>query len=68
LTCRETGIPASVRLELNDLEGLAFDCTVTWRLVKHDIEMREALAKQIGYEVAKATWGTKEEEETVEYP
>lgn len=55
--CRETGIPASVRLDLPEVLGVNLDFAVTERLVEWDLMRDQAQAKRIAFE----TWGGKQD-------
>lgn len=61
LTCRESGIPASVRLELDETLGLDIDNAITLRLIQFDNERAGEQAKRIAYEVSKI-FGSSESE------
>lgn len=54
LTCRESGVRASERLEIAD-KVVAWDLenAVTYRLLKFDNEKQKQMAKMIAYEVSK---------------
>lgn len=73
LTAKHAGQRPSKLAGLIDLFGeddpgcLDFDLTCSLRLLYFDNQRDENFAKQVGYEVAKATWGSKDEEEVVEY-
>lgn len=61
LTCRNTGIPPSIRLNITDeVQAMDADNLVTLRLLQFDQQQAESQAKQIAYEVAMIFLGKKE--------
>lgn len=66
LTCRETGIPASVRLRIQDeVLGLDIDNAVTLRLLRWDGEVKKNDRQALAYEVCKMAFGTKEDDDSI---
>ena len=58
LTCRQSGIPASTRLQIADgMTALDMDNAVSLRLLKFDREVMEQNARLIAYEVGKLLGG-----------
>lgn len=63
LVTRDTGIPASRRLNIRDeVTALSFDLAVSLRLLTFDNERMKGQAKHIAYEVGKLFGGGSDEE------
>jgi hypothetical protein len=58
LTCRETRIPASQRLNItNPIDAMNIDSAVAKRLVDFDTDQEVAKARLLAYEVTKMMFG-----------
>jgi hypothetical protein len=63
---RDTGIPASKRLQIKDeVAALDFDLAVTYRLFLLRIEEQKAAARRIAYEVSRIFGGGSDDDDDV---
>jgi hypothetical protein len=63
LMARDTGIPASRRLQIRDeVTALEFDAAVSLRLLNFDNDQAKGLSRLIAYEVSKIFGGGRDDD------